>query len=533
MGKKRNKTGEKANIFETVRTQGVEIYLFLMLCVYPLFMGKGYGELIYRKWALFLYATMAFVAVSAVTGCAAAAVGRRTLHGQGKGGRFWERWILTDWFVLGYMVCALISYVGAVEHEAGFWGVETWYLGLASQLLFGGIYFGVSRGYAELKYLEYLAAAVLMAVNGIIVLQRFGVDVANLYAGYGSEVKQLFVTTQGQVTWTSSYTSIVLVAGMGMYYLSQEKREKLFLGICIGFGFGAGMLINCDSGMLAVAAALMVMAWQAIGHKDRLLALAEIVMAALAAVAIVGILERCLEERMVPIDAVYLKVAQSWLVYALLAAVAVFYLFVKKGSVPWAEKGRMVRALKGIYVALVCLGIAGMAALFILHGKGYFAGGPTGTYFRFDKEWGKGRGFIWRVGAAVFADYNIWRKLFGCGPDNFMAYSYGLMGEEMRNFWPALTITNVHNEWFNGVLNYGIVGGAAYLGIFVTAAYRLLRSALEKEEAVMFGAGLAVVGYMAHNLLCYQQIIGTPLIFLLMGIGVAKVRKKETVKKEE
>ena len=114
-----------------------------------------------------------------------------------------------------------------------------------------------------------------------------------------------------------------------------------------------------------------------------------------------------------------------------------------------------------------------------------------------------------------------------------MAYSYGLMGEEMRNFWPALTITNVHNEWFNGVLNYGIVGGAAYLGIFVTAAYRLLRSALEKEEAVMFGAGLAVVGYMAHNLLCYQQIIGTPLIFLLMGIGVAKVRKKETVKKEE
>ena len=76
MGKKRNKTGEKANIFETVRTQGVEIYLFLMLCVYPLFMGKGYGELIYRKWALFLYATMAFVAVSAVTGCAAAAVGR-------------------------------------------------------------------------------------------------------------------------------------------------------------------------------------------------------------------------------------------------------------------------------------------------------------------------------------------------------------------------------------------------------------------------------------------------------------------------
>ena len=87
-------------------------------------------------------------------------------------------------------------------------------------------------------------------------------------------------------------------------------------------------------------------------------------------------------------------------------------------------------------------------------------------------------------------------------------------------------VPNVHNEWFNGLINYGIIGGTAYLGIFLSAAYRLMKSALEGKGAVVFGAGLAAAGYIAHNVLCYQQIIGTPLIFILLGIGVAGIRKE-------
>lgn len=526
MGMKRNRAGDKVGLFDTVRAQGTEIYLFLMLAVYPLFMGKGYGELIYRKWALFLYASMAFVLVSAVSGAAAFARKRRGSKGQQPKWKFGDGWIAADWFVFAYMLSVIISFAGAVDHKTAFWGIDTWYMGVVTQILLVGIYFGISRGYKELKYLEYLAAAVVIIVNGIMILQRFGVNVAHLYDGYGEDVRRLFVTTQGQITWTSSYTNILLVAGMGIYYLAEKGREKIFLGICIGFGFGAGMLINCDSGMIAVAAALMVMLWLAIGNRERLLALTEMVMGMLAATAVVGIFERIFAGRMVPIDAVYLKAAQSWVVYVLLAAAAVFYFLVKKGRIPWDGKARTVKTLRGIYIFGVCLGIIGMVILFILHWKGYFAGSPTETYFRFDYEWGKGRGFIWRVGASVFADYNVWRKLFGCGPDCFMVYSYDLMGEAMTEFWPTLTITNVHNEWFSAVVNYGIVGGVIYLGIFVSAAYRLLKSAIEKNGAVMFGMGLAVIGYMAHDLLCYQQIIGTPLIFMLMGIGVAKAREK-------
>ena len=83
MGKKKNQyyggkqnRAEKESFFGAVWEQAVQIYLFLMLAVYPLFMGRGYEELVYKKWALFLYASSAFCIVSTVCGAAALA-GRR------------------------------------------------------------------------------------------------------------------------------------------------------------------------------------------------------------------------------------------------------------------------------------------------------------------------------------------------------------------------------------------------------------------------------------------------------------------------
>ena len=38
-----------------------------------------------------------------------------------------------------------------------------------------------------------------------------------------------------------------------------------------------------------------------------------------------------------------------------------------------------------------------------------------------------------------------------------------------------------------------------------------------EKKVVVFGCGLAAAGYIFHNVLCYQQIIGTPFIFILMG----------------
>ena len=54
-----------------------------------------------------------------------------------------------------------------------------------------------------------------------------------------------------------------------------------------------------------------------------------------------------------------------------------------------------------------------------------------------------------------------------------------------------------------------------------------------KTRAVLFGSGLAAFGYIVHNVLCYQQIIGTPVIFILIGIGAAKIRQEKAADPKE
>lgn len=517
-GKGQRPGKEEFSFSSFLREELLEVYLVIMLAVYPLFMADGYRDLVYRKWGLLLYASALFLA-----GSAAAAVPAviRLLREKKR-----PVFSVTDGFVLLYLVCVLISFAGAADRKGAVMGVPTWYMGLVAQLLFVGIYFAVSRGCVRLGYLRYLTAAVFLILCGMVILQRFGVDVLSLYADLPEEVKLNFVATMGQVTWSSSYISILLIAGIGIYYCSAGGRDKYFMGCCLAAGFATEAVLNCDSGMIAAACAMLLLLWFSLAQRERLMAFLEIVMIAAASFGGTGILERIFKKRMVPIDAVYLYAAQSAVPYVILAAAAVLYLLLRFGVLSMDGEKRKVSIARGIYAGFLVLLALAAALLFVLHGKGYFAGSPTENYFRFTVWWGNSRGFIWRVGAAVFQDFNVFRKLFGCGPDGFTAYAYGLMGDAINEFWSNQTVPNVHNEWFNAVINYGLAGGAAYLGIFVTAAKRFLvfglRAAGERPE--LFGMGLAAAGYIAHNLLCYQQMIGTPLIFLLLGLGEAAFR---------
>lgn len=512
---------ESISIWYAIQRRATDIYLFLMLVVYPLLIVNSYEDLVYKKWALFLLASIAFIAVSLVCGLVGL-IGKKNS----------PKWLITDYFAVAYLFCAWISYGSAVDKEVGLWGIDTWYMGLVAQMLFVGIYFAVSRGSMAKCDLKTMAAIVAVVVSGIVILQRFGINVLHLYDGYGEDVKLNFVTTLGQVTWSSSYISILLVAGMGIYYWTKDWKAKIFWGLCIGVGYACELVLNCDSGVIALLVAWMILLWISFGHKERIMALVETVLIALTVTAGVGILERMFACRMIPIDTVYLKIAQSSMIYVLLIMVAVVYLLIRKDILSVRTQKQTIQMWKGIYLGLLILTMVGVVILFVLHEKNYFNGSPTENYFRFTIWWGNSRGFIWRTGATVFADFDGWRKLFGCGPDCFTPYAYSLMGNAIDEFWHNQIVPNVHNEWFNAWINYGIVGGTVYLGIFVSAIGIFIRKAVNTSEqgnnsALLLGIGLATAGYIAHNILCYQQLIGTPLIFILLGIGTGICRTKK------
>ena len=123
--------------------------------------------------------------------------------------------------------------------------------------------------------------------------------------------------------------------------------------------------------------------------------------------------------------------------------------------------------------------------------------------------------------------------LTGPGPDCYAAVAYAAepRATEMYNFWNHELVVCAHNEWLNMLFDEGILGIISYLGIFVSAFIVFIKKA---DNPVLTGCAASVAAYFFHNMFCYQQILCTPMIFIIMALGMwsmkASVTGAESVK---
>ena len=68
----------------------------------------------------------------------------------------------------------------------------------------------------------------------------------------------------------------------------------------------------------------------------------------------------------------------------------------------------------------------------------------------------------------------------------------------------------------------GILGIISYLGIFVSAYIKFLK---KTGDAMVIACAGSVIAYFFHNLFCYQQILCTPMIFIIMALGIWRIRE--------
>ena len=120
-------------------------------------------------------------------------------------------------------------------------------------------------------------------------------------------------------------------------------------------------------------------------------------------------------------------------------------------------------------------------------------------------------------------------KLVGIGPDCFADYIYDVpeLAERMVDRFYDLRLTNAHNEWLTMLVNTGALGFFCYVGIFATAFTRYLRRA--DEQPLLYVCAVVLLAYTVHNMVSFQQILHTPYVFVVLGIGegVARGWKRE------
>lgn len=505
------------------------IYVFLLLTIYPFFLKNKYYDIGNAKWQFFFFLTVGAGAVLA--GCLIFHfVGELKPHELGKAIRS-IRLSVIDRFVLAYAASVLISTALSPYKEQVIWGYDGWYMGFVSQMCFVLLYFCVSRYWRWERSTVIGGLTAAFFVFLLAVLMRFRIDPLSLYKGIEEQYIINFLSTIGQATWYSSYMVILFPPGLFAFWFYDNKYVRIFGGIFTAVGFMTLVTQNSDSSYIAFGLLIFVIFWISLESGRKFRRFLEVMMICFGCFKFIGICQQLFPERAVTLDAVSRFCAQSSFTWIVLIITVIVYL-----CFCWLEKYRQIdiskiKNIRIAFLALLLMGVAGVVVYICLNTANRLPERmrSSSQYLQFDEYWGNNRGSSWMMAAKSFLKGDIIRKIFGCGPDGFSIFVQSFFQEELALKWGNSAILScAHNEWLNALVNLGIAGAVSYTGIFVSAICRFFRKS--KEHPELTAVALSVICYMGHNFFCYQQIVCTPTIFILLGIGESIIRYGKTGK---
>lgn len=444
----------------------------------------------------------------------------------------------TDWFVLAYALFTGISVISGGFYEDVVWGSFGWNMGFISQASFVLLYFFLSRFGRYGRVIVMALCGVAGIVYTIGILHRMMLDPIGFYDGLENYQKAQFLSTLGQATWYGSFLAVTLPVGIGVFIQSRRKVWTILSGVYTALGFCTLVTQNSDSAYFALAGAFVLLFVISTENRCSMCRFMGVLTLLFGAGKVMYFLMRIRPNPDLQADfitEVMWTSKATWVLFFVCLAVTVaLYVMETEGGRKEGgkENGQYhVRArawARRIVPVIAITVVAGLALAIILQAQGALPEAVSGrldniSYFNWNDDWGNGRGRIWRFSAKIFSEENMVHKLFGVGPDGFSSYVSAYYSEEEELLWGEKLLTNAHNEWLNILINGGILGAISYVGIYVTAIRRCLGNF--RQDILLAGVAAAGVSYMCYNFFCYQQVLCTPFIFILMGLGEYNIRR--------
>lgn len=415
---------------------------------------------------------------------------------------------LVDVGMLCYGGCVVLSALLSSYGTTAWTGYREWYMGAFSQLIFVLIYFLFSRQYRGNAYSVYLWEAAFFLVVLLGFCSRLGWDPLNLMDGINSEDWEYshLISTIGNINWFCGYCSVALAMPVAGYLKGRNRKKQILLYIVSLSGLILLCIQGSDVGPVLAAACLGVcLLWSRrdVTVFSRTLLLT--VGTAFGLPCYGGLVSLLGDEarKALPADGPGLSVFR-WSGWWLLGLMCLsLYFVIRRLSDPRSTSGRMESIIKGLWLGTVALGTAAL----VVGGVLYL------VWLSGSEDWIEGRGTLWRLSWQGFLRGDWKQKLLGAGPDCFAEYIYSLFspGEllEVEGHWAGVIFANAHNQWLNHLVNTGLLGLCSAVGILVTATRRY--------RCCLTGM-LALVMYGVNSLVSFQQVLSTPIFFMILGI---------------
>lgn len=503
--------------------QGIMMaYFLVMALIYPFYAPGGYTLIGDVKYTVFRNISLTTIVVMAVV-IVAAVLCRRDRHWLV---RHYQGMSVTDWFAYGYFVAVMVSYLGSAYKEDALWGVEGWHMGCVTQMIFVLLYFFFSRYFHKSRgWIEvWLAASAIVFLLGI----------CNRYSVYPIAMEgqtDTFISTLGNINWFCGYWSVAASVGITLYWCSDSGRERLFAGIYSVIAMLCGVTQGSDSAYLVFAVVFVVLFLLSFGDSRKRYRFLELCMMFAVSCQLGRIL------RYAPALNYNYGLADggSRITAALLDSnVTLWGLVVLILCYELLKYSRRGAAAVGTNIVLLCVVIvylllhSGMLHGSMLYGgeAAESAGEENDSGIIFNEDWGNGRGAAWNCGIAAYRNMDVLHKFMGIGPDCFADYVYDIpeLAQKLADRFTNQRLTNAHNEPLTQLVNVGALGFLCYMGFFLSTFVRCLRRA--EGQPVLYICAVGVLAYAAHGLVSFQQVLNTPYIFIIIGIGERFCRGK-------
>lgn len=474
------------------------LYIIGLTVILPLYMPNGWWKLGDDKYILFRNLTgiclLIWLTVK-ITGMISGREKVRSFH-------------RLDRSMLYYGVAVIASALFSAYSDIAWWGFGEWYMGAVSQLLFIGIYFFVSDCYEGVKYPVYfwMIAVCCVILSGIC--NRLGLDPLRVMDGYEITDWEYshMIASIGNINWFSGYLGMAILPLVSLFLYGSNKALRVwcFLGSCAGcflLGIQGSDMGIALSGMLFLTLLIWGCVYTEFLWKAFLLPMGTFFCLTFYQILITVIGRDALYS--IPIDGGYQNII-LWKGWCLFAGISL-------GMVILAKKGVLLRYRKWILGVLGCI-LLGMLFCFLAYRE------ELVDWFR---ARGNGRFQLWELSVRGFLRGNVLQKLIGQGPDCYAPFIYeSFSPDELiqpEDRWQNAIFANAHNEWFNCLVNLGILGVAVYLNLFVAA--------WNQYKKYLFVL-LAIVIYFMSSLVGFQQCLNTPYLFLILGLCDGE-RKKQ------
>ena len=519
------------------------IYLAIILLIYPLYIHDGYYDILQVKFKFFWVLTLAYMVIMLAFLLLHALTLKNGMRKplyfslfireeEGKKKTF----LATDIPFFFLILIFLISMIHSGYIYETWWGSTGRYMGSFTWLLLFFAYFFVSRFY-RFKKIHLLFLSISIALQAAWGISDF--FWMNLFHFFDLvEADYLKASFAGGIGNINGYTSLMIsYTGLfaGLFIGEKQGKWSLLFLLMYAFTLLAAFYGMSDNVIFALFVLFLALPFFCFGKKERLLNCLDLYLAFFLMMKFATFFIPETGSSYNGGDkGFFLQLGFTTIPFLAIAVLGILRLVITK-----LKEESIGKVLRPIYIlVLTSILLAVVFAFYdanVSHHLSFLE--SYSNYFRFDDNWGTGRGFIWKMGLDYFVHKMPFNQvLLGYGPDGYymLTNDHYKVAISQSHFQ---AIDNIHNEYLNLLLTIGILGLIAYICFIIF----FLKTLFTKKEwdgeqsftqtAFPFAAGLCLLCYVSQAVINIAVPMVLPVIFILAFIGLGeKVRAIGKVK---